>query len=140
MRFSLICSFIALAGMAASAQSTYDRHVLTAAVGVPTSTVTASSAVIRGAIEEITVGLPTAGATATVSIVSAPEVGPALVLYTNAEFTAASRIVPRLDGDGVLTNIGTHYVVLVGDTVTLTVTPVSATTNVNWKAEIKVSR
>ncbi len=122
-------------------QSTYDRHILTAAVGaVPTSTVTASSTVIRGAIEELTIGLPSAGATATVSVVSQPEVGPALVLYSNAAMVASARVPVRMDGDGVITNIGEHYVVLVGDTVTLTVTPVSATSNVNWKAEIKVAR
>jgi hypothetical protein len=123
------------------AQSTYDRQILSASVGAyPTSTVTATSTVIRGAIEEIAFSVPSVTATATVSVVSTPEVGPSVVLYTNAALTAAVRIPLRQDGVGDISTNGSHFVVLVGDTVTFTVTPVSATSNVVWKTAIKVSR
>lgn len=121
-------------------QATYDRHILPAVVTIPTSTVTATSTTIRGAIEEIALNLPSAGATATVSVVSTPEVGPAIVLYTNEALTASVRLPVRQDGSGTITTNGEHQVVLVGDTVTFTVTPVSATSNVTWKAAIKVAR
>ena len=121
---------IALMVAAGSAfgQSSYDRHILTAAVGVPTGSVVVTSTVIRGEVEDITFGVPS-GATGAVTVVASPEVGPALVLYSNATLTASVR-----------TNFNELGVVLVGDTVTFTVTPASAHTNVSWKTEIKVAK
>jgi hypothetical protein len=119
---------LALQVSPAAAQSTYDRHILSAAVGVPTGSVSVTSTVIRGEVEDLTFGVPP-GATGDVSIVAYPEVGPALVLYSNATLAASIR-----------TNFNELGVVLVGDTVTFTVTPVSAHTNVSWKAQIKVAK
>jgi hypothetical protein len=140
MRYAIIMLLALGAACGAQAQATYDRHILPAVVTIPTSTVTATSTTIRGAIEEIAINLPSAGATATVSVVSTPEVGPAIVLYTNEALTASVRLPVCQDGSGTITTNGDHQVVLVGDTVTFTVTPVSATSNVTWKAAIKVAR
>jgi hypothetical protein len=136
--YLLVC----LAGLAlvVGAAPSVDRELFVAAVTVPTQTVSATSADIRGYIEEITLDVPSSGATGTVSLVATPEVGAPVVLYTNAALTGAVRLIPRYDGYGVITNTGDNYIVLCGDTVTFSVTPVSATSNVNWKAVIKVSR
>ena len=139
MRKWIIACFAGLA-LTCGAAPSVDRELFIAAVAVPTQTVSATSADIRGYIEEITLDVPSAGATGTVSLVATPEVGAAVVLYTNAALTGAVKLIPRYDGDGVITNTGSNYIVLCGDSVRFSVTPVSATTNVNWKAIIKVSR
>jgi hypothetical protein len=134
-----LAAVVALAGVAGAAPSV-DRELFIAAVTVPTQTVSSTSTDIRGYIEEITLDVPSAGATGTVSVVATPEVGAAVVLYTNAALTGAVKLIPRYDGDGAITNTGANYIVLCGDSVRFSVTPVSATSNVNWKAVIKLSR
>ena len=137
MRFKLIAALAALACASAMAGQPADRQILRASVAAPTQTVTAVNALIRGTLSEVTLDVPSAGATGTVSLVVTPEVGAPWVLYTNAALDAAVRIIPAFEGNGVFSTNGTHGVVLCGDTVTLYVVPVSVTSNVVWKALIK---
>jgi hypothetical protein len=140
MRNTLILLVVGAIASAVNAAPSVDRELLTAAVGVPTQAVSVTSSDVRGLIEEITLDVPVAGATGTVSIVATPEVGAAVVLYTNAALTGAVRLVPRYDGNGEVSTNGGNYIVLCGDSVRFSVVPVSVTSNVSWKAVIKVTR
>jgi len=140
-KYILIVLVAGLLPGALLAESAYERAVLSVSIGAnPTNAVTSTNTVIRGALQEITLTVPAAGVTGNVAIVSVPEVGAPVVLYSNAAVTASVISIPKCDGNGVVSTSGVNDVVLVGDQVRMTVVPVSVSMGVVWKAAIKFAR